>query len=178
MNYHSGHRPFACNFKGCDRKFFAQAKLQRHRKTFHVELTSCPICSREVKHLEIHLAKSHGEKKFVCDYMENSEICNKSYSSRSALKIHRDITHNHVRNYSCNLCSKDFTKVGDLKNHMRNRHENKKIKCEICSTLIGSKTYYRIHVQQFHANLNEKMKGQLLAKIKNTPEEELFTVKC
>jgi hypothetical protein len=55
-----------------------------------------------------------------------------------------------------------------------NIHEKKKIQCELCPTLMGSKNYYSKHVTGHHRELDPVYKKLLLKKIRETPEEVLF----
>jgi hypothetical protein len=66
-----------------------------------------------------------------------------------------------------------YTHSQDLQNHIRNIHQKRKIKCDLCSSLLGAKEYYKKHVIDHHKEINDYTKQQLLAKIK-TREEDLF----
>ena len=53
-----------------------------------------------------------GEKPFRC------EICQKSFSRESDLKVHA-IVHQDEKPFKCDQCSKSFTRFSTLKEHIR-----------------------------------------------------------
>lgn len=189
--YLPGERKYGCPFEGCDKRFFSCGDMIKHRKTFHQTNQICPICSSEVKYLKNHMRKH--EMKFVCDQMDQDKLCNKRFPSRYNLKKHIDIQHRGIRwdniysslmygnwivfffrKFSCSLCESVFAKKPDLQNHFRTIHEQKRIQCELCSTLITRKDYYRKHVLDNHKELDDTAREMFLEKIKSTKDDDLF----
>lgn len=78
------------------------------------------------------------------------------------------------RKHACNLCESVFAKKPDLLNHIRTIHEMKRIKCELCSTLVTRKDYYRKHILDNHKELDTLTRDLLLEKIKKTKDDDLF----
>jgi uncharacterized C2H2 Zn-finger protein len=112
----------------------------------------------------------HEERKFECTF----EACGKKYAFARELKRHVESIHCGVRKYTCPHCDSSFKIKADLRGHVLNLHEKKKIQCQLCSTLMGSKKYYGKHVRSHHRELDAVAMESLMKAIRDTPEEELF----
>lgn len=173
-SHHTKERTYICSIERCNRNFGSLFRLQRHKKLFHVEFQPCPICQKLIKNVHSHIQKSHKERKFICNYVEDGKVCSKKYATNALLKIHCDVSHRGIKKFQCKQCFKEFSKLGDMNDHVRNKHEQRKIKCEICPTLLGSKTYYRTHVLNYHSDLADDVREALLTRIKLAKPDELF----
>jgi KRAB domain-containing zinc finger protein len=130
----------------------------------------CPVCAKEVKDLKSHLKTSHGERNFICTV----ENCTASFTTLGLLKTHVKLSHDGLRKHTCPDCDMTFKKKSDARCHWFSTHEHKKIKCELCPTLMGSKNYYSKHIRSTHANFGQEFIKCMLQKLKDTPEEKLF----
>ena len=141
---HAGLKPFECEI--CTKSFSHSQAMLRHMKVHMGDMSySCEICDKEFAQklsLERHVLKHSGEKPFVCDHcdkvytselglkqhlrykhMEDTLIkcnrCNKSFSNRTTLDIHKRI-HTGEKPYKCCFCDRSFAQGGNLNKHMKN----------------------------------------------------------
>ncbi len=110
----------------------------------------------------------------MCTFEENGQVCGKKFVFDHALKTHVEVAHCGVRKFACPHCDSMYKKKDEWRCHILNIHEKKKIQCELCPTLMGSKNYYGKHVRSHHRDLDPDAMEAVLKKIRDTPEEELF----
>lgn len=81
-------------------------------------------------------------KKFVCKFLE----CDKAYSKPSLLEQHRR-SHDNIRPFQCDSCSKAFFRRSHLDAHVLSHKtaEEKPFKCNICGKGVNTKQHLRRH---------------------------------
>lgn len=94
---HSGAKPFACPYEGCEKRFRGQPQ--------------------RIEHMRMHT----GEKPFECPV----DGCDRRYSYSIDLKRHKFSAHGiYTKKYPCKICSDVFPENMFLKRHMK-KHENR-----------------------------------------------------
>lgn len=97
-------------------------------------------------HLESHLPYEEREK-FRC------EICDRSFTRPTSLRVHRETIHEKIRKYKCKLCTAAFKQLGHLNDHVALKHtKNSKsqFKCTLCARLFFKRYMLNRHLRGGH----------------------------
>ena len=122
---------------------------------FVVYDTICPFC-REIfdqdqikDHIESkHLGFQNGKESFNCDK------CEEEFKCESDLKIHENMKHS--TSMQCNECLKCFTKLFNLRKHIRVKHQKLRYQCEFCEQSFTSNYYRLAHTKTRHQKIGPK----------------------
>ncbi|KAG5884490.1 hypothetical protein JTB14_001285 [Gonioctena quinquepunctata] len=115
----------------CQSIFPTSLRLRAHKTRVHFpkERTyACEICGylARTRSAFVHHKLKHQDKKFTC------QLCNKSYSTKSVLKVHMG-SHANKRQNLCSVCGKGFNYPNALEYHMRLHTGEKNYHCEFCN---------------------------------------------
>lgn len=120
--------------------------------------------------------KYHDVPKFECQEIDaQGGVCNRKFVENHFLQTHIKLVHRGLREFVCGQCGICYSSAVDLRNHVINIHQKRKIQCELCNSLMGAKSYYRRHILTHHKELSDVERDNLLEKIRNTRKDDLFT---
>ncbi|XP_063391154.1 oocyte zinc finger protein XlCOF6-like [Cydia fagiglandana] len=140
-----------CNYhcKECDETFSTQYKLTYHFEKVHtLAKFKCPKCPEVLgsKYLKKrHLAIVHDVKsaQFKCDE------CQKIFSLKNKLLLHKSCVHLKERNIACEICGHKVFSKDHLKRHMVKHDDARPFECEFCK-----KTFQRKKTLEFHRRIH------------------------
>ncbi|KPU79904.1 uncharacterized protein Dana_GF18169, isoform B [Drosophila ananassae] len=115
---HRGEKPFTCNH--CSESFPSGGLRQKHERNVHG-------AGPRVVMNRFNKVPPDGEVK---DGRYFCSECPKSYTSRFALKVHKN-SHTGAKPFKCKVCQQAFRGPGLLKRHMES-HKRLPFHCEIC----------------------------------------------
>lgn len=148
LNKKAKQEDFVCN---CGEIYPTRAKLEWHQETHENKPKACPFCRERFTHrnsLTRHIRLSHTEKYvFVKSKSVNCPVCNCNYLP-SSIKAHMATHHLSNKEYSCSICSKQFSTKWNLKQHhwTHANRSTKPFQCNICPSAFVRETDYTTHM--------------------------------
>ena len=112
-----------------------------------VEMKVCPLCSKEVKHLNRHIEVIHTEN---VDENDRCIPCGKAFRNNRKLNSHMATSHK-VQPSMCDSCSQVLKNKDALRNHKRRVHDElDDVSCPSCFKAFGNKTKLYFHENAVH----------------------------
>ncbi len=120
---------FLCNMGNCINKTFASRyHLNRHQNT------------------------THSNVQYECIQ------CNKKFKRKDALKKHKEVVHEKIKNYQCLTCLSKFASLKDLNIHIRGVHlKIRAFTCNYCPEKLSSTQSKIRHHISVHSNDMNKL---------------------
>ncbi|KAK9736184.1 Zinc finger, C2H2 type [Popillia japonica] len=132
----------------CGKEYYNRKAFRQHIESEHKGIRyTCLICGSILKNRRYwkdHMTKhTHPDlKRYFC------QICNKFYSSKTALNGHMKI--HSTERYECNICGKKSTQKAAHLVHTRLHTGEKNFVCEICGKNFVRKDMMQIHKRRVH----------------------------
>ncbi|XP_037867730.1 uncharacterized protein LOC101744027 [Bombyx mori] len=141
-------RPHACAL--CSDKFVHAASLTRHLRRTHRQPdphldVPCPVCKQLYirTNLRAHMQTHTGKRPFPC------VICNKSFTTKWNLKLHRWTHMNRsAKPFKCHLCKGAFIRQSEYVSHMNAHKSVRPYTCNYCGCKFIRKYNCQRHVRE------------------------------
>jgi len=146
-------KPYKCTHEGCNEEFAKHGQLRRHvclhtgKKPYPCTEEGCTSAFDYPSMFKNHIDRVHkGIKKWVCGY----ENCNQAFAKCNELHKHQK---EHIKTFTCNICSETFKKLEYLNNHKNTCHTDKKnlFSCQECGREFTKKYNLKVHIRSNHS---------------------------
>lgn len=123
---------------------------EAHQEEIHYPCPNCSSVFDTFTDLRQHCLVVHigiVQEEHLCT------VCNKPFSSASALKVHKETIHDKIRNFKCPSCEEIFNKKTNMQTHYRRVHEGlevRRLQCDICDKRFLCPSELRKHVERVH----------------------------
>ncbi|CAM6002473.1 unnamed protein product, partial [Sphagnum balticum] len=143
---HTGERPYACT--ECAMKFMQKNHLQEHFRRKHTEERSfaCDKCEKRFstkQGAQRHHSAHTFSKPFMCDV----DGCEKRFTVKGNVLVHKRTVHEKVRKYRCEHCDHTFAGLTGLKQHRRLHTGERPYVCTECEITFARREYARKHLK-------------------------------
>ena len=198
----------------CNRAFLSATTLKRHEAIHRRTplIYNCDICGKQLKNYSgfSQHRRKHAEQ--VDIQVNNCDICGKFFVSKGNLMHHIKKLHENgkarqkcetcgievfnIRSHwrihrqrdrpTCDVCGKDFSCIGNLEIHKKQKHSNnlQTFSCDKCDKTFVVARRLKRHIEHYHSDIKEKCKickkefKHLKMHMKNHLSPEVDCVSC
>ncbi|KAJ8730282.1 hypothetical protein PYW07_017320 [Mythimna separata] len=130
--------------KLCDKVFSSHSARYKHNKIKHLGIKQeCVLCNKMVTSLRQHHRLMHNRAALQYECV----LCGRRFISKSVLDLHMT-THTKDRPYSCTECDKKFSTKQRVQIHKRAVHDKEKSHlCQLCSKSFFKKYHLQLHLR-------------------------------
>jgi len=151
-HHNTGEKNVACD--KCPKVFLTKEKLKIHSVVHSGERDYiCDVCPKAFKTSSIlaaHKNTHSGEKPFSC------EECGMSFATKGNLTMHKNIhNENRVYPFTCKFCPKAFDRANNLEKHTRIHTGEKQFSCNVCGRDFTEKGHLKNHMTRVHPEVIE-----------------------
>merc|ERR1712126_454063 len=135
---------------------------------FKCEWTNCSYKSVNRSDVDGHIDTVHKGKKFHCPH------CDKSISTKGALKVHIDNVHKRIQIFSCDQCVKSYKSKSQLESHTLRVHMNikqDKVVCPHCGKKYVDTGMLNRHIKIVHEKAPKLIKCEDCEKAFHIPAQ-------
>lgn len=167
LEHSVGSRKYSC--ASCSNVYFFSAELENHKLTHHSHVATsptpspcrCPVCGIVYENSAIlhqHVLDSHSSFNKKNEQLECGE-CRRTFACQAALishsKSHKFGKENKMASqtnkpFSCSICSRNFTKKSQVREHMKVHYSQTVFTCPQCSAIFREADELRLHSNSVH----------------------------
>ena len=141
-------KPFKCSqcpYK-TDNKYRLRSHMDRHEGIKNINCNSCEYRTNDSGHLKEHRRRVHENQKLKC------KDCDFECKASSSMHFHKNKYHLQVaKKFPCNECSYVAPRQHGLTMHMRSKHENIQLVCDLCTKSYKSESGLKHHKNEEHS---------------------------
>ena len=120
--------------------------MDRHEGIKNINCNSCEYRTNDSGHLKEHRRRVHENQKLKC------KDCDFECKASSSMHFHKNKYHLQVaKKFPCNECSYVAPRQHGLTMHMRSKHENIQLVCDLCTKSHKSESGLKHHKNEEHS---------------------------
>ena len=120
--------------------------MDRHEGIKNINCNACEYRTNDSGHLKEHRRRVHENQKLKC------KDCDFECKASSSMHFHKNKYHLQVaKKYPCNECSYVAPRQHGLTMHMRSKHENIQLVCDLCTKSYKSESGLKHHKNEEHS---------------------------